>query len=241
MEDGSVQGDPGDLPYKDQLSDDDFALDPESPVTMEDIEDMPQLADGESYSIGSIHYYLGEFSPVCLTKSKVWYEYYEPWELGIFKDQGVESAWIKENIFDSIDEDTELYYASQNSYLANREFAKVQCSIQFSTPRFVAYLNMISGELTSVNILYDGEDYVFYSPPMLASDQNPSTLHKLSQSTDFDLTKETQFSIEIAKEIEDTFKLSTTFQIVPLPEWVKDTSASKPYSCYSFHFISIGV
>ncbi len=52
MATGQVEGDPGALPGKDPLSDQDFGLSPDSPVSMDDIEDMPQLADGESYELG---------------------------------------------------------------------------------------------------------------------------------------------------------------------------------------------
>lgn len=50
--DGSIVGDPGDLPYKDPLSDSDVQHDPESPISMDTIEDMPELEEGQNYELG---------------------------------------------------------------------------------------------------------------------------------------------------------------------------------------------
>ncbi len=169
----------------------------------------------EIQRLGKVSFYLGKFNTGCFKTSAVWYEYYAPSELEIFRRFGADEDWIEKNLSEQIDSETELYYSVDDQLLTDREFFYVRCSIEVNDISNEGYLTYVSSDLTSANIILNDEVISFYSEIMLSFNDNSRNLQLLQKVLGKELSSLEELKIMVDSTIREVFKV---------PERIKVTS-----------------
>lgn len=159
--------------------------------------------------------HLDEINIECLNISKVWYQYYEPYELDYLTSIGIDQEWTLKNFVEEIPyEEMEIHYSLKNHQLLSREFTFIGCRIAINDKcKLNGYAFKINNEVNTVTAILGSTKYDFLNPVVFA-DENLETMRSLTGQLGQSPPQRSIVKLEYEDITKQFFDLNNEFHIL---------------------------
>lgn len=158
--------------------------------------------------------HLDKITSECLNISRIWYQYYEPYELDYLTSIGFDRQWMLKNFVEELpNEEMDIQYTIKDHQLLNREFTYIGCKILISDEsKLNGYAFKINDEVNAITAFLNNTEFNFYNPSVFA-EENSKTMQLLTSKLGQSSPPLKNIKLEYGVRVRKFFKLKQEFRI----------------------------